>query len=296
MDVTTRGASISVVVGATAGGLAVAWLAGAGGPGVLGVPALVAVALGSFAIQWLAFVPAFALRSERFYDLTGSATYLLVTAGATATAAISGTLDMRGVVLALFVAVWAVRLGTFLFRRVVGAGKDGRFDEIKTSWHRFLVAWTLQGLWVVLTSLAALLTILRPTGRPLGLADVAGAALWAAGFGLEVVADRQKARFSADPANRGRFIRSGVWAWSRHPNYAGEILLWTGVFVIGLPGYEGARWLAVLSPIFVFSLLRFVSGVPILERRADERWGGQPDYEAYKAETPLLWPRPPRRR
>ena len=109
------------------------------------------------------------------------------------------------------------------------------------------------------------------------------------------MADLQKSRFRADPANRGRFISTGVWAWSRHPNYFGEIVIWVGVFVIAAPVLRGWQWVGILSPVFVTLLLTRVSGIPLLEKRADRQWGGRPEYEAYKARTSVLVPRPPRR-
>ena len=118
-----------------------------------------------------------------------------------------------------------------------------------------------------------------------------GFVLWAAGFAVEVVADQQKSRFRADPANRGRFISTGLWSRSRHPNYFGEILLWIGVSVIALPVLQGWQWVGLVSPVFVAALITRVSGVPLLEAKAEATWGGQPDYEAYKQTTPVLVPR-----
>jgi steroid 5-alpha reductase family enzyme len=192
------------------------------------------------------------------------------------------------------VVIWAGRLGTFLFRRIQAAGKDARFDEIKVSFARFLLAWTLQGLWVTFTLAAALATITTTTRRGIGFLAVIGALIWVFGFTIEVVADAQKSRFRANPENRGRFIHTGLWAWSRHPNYFGEIVLWIGVAVIALPVLRGWQWVTLISPVFVTLLITRISGVPILERRADAKWGGQPDYEAYKADTPVLILRPPK--
>ena len=115
-----------------------------------------------------------------------------------------------------------------------------------------------------------------------------GLLIWAAGFAIEATADVQKSRFRADPANRGAFIHTGLWAWSRHPNYFGEIVLWIGVAVIALPVLQGWQYVTLISPLFVILLLTRVSGVPLLEKRADEKWGGQDDYEAYKRRTPVL--------
>jgi len=287
------GAAAAVLLLAPAAAIAVAWAAGSGGALAFGVPVPVVCAGLAFAIQWVAFVPAVALRTEHFYDLVGALTYLTVLGAAIALS--GGAPDARAVVIATLVAVWAVRLGSFLALRVRRVGKDARFDHLKVSPPRFLTAWTLQGLWVSLTLAAALSALSAPSAPPLGATDAIGIATWLLGFGIEAVADRQKRAFKDDPANRGRFIRSGLWAWSRHPNYFGEILLWVGIAILASPTLEGWRWVSLVSPAFVFVLLVFGSGVPILEQRADERWGGEPEYEAYKARTPILVPRPPRR-
>jgi steroid 5-alpha reductase family enzyme len=105
-----------------------------------------------------------------------------------------------------------------------------------------------------------------------------------------VAADAQKSRFSANPANKGRFIDTGLWRRSRHPNYFGEIVLWIGIAIAALPVLRGWQWVTIISPAFVTLLLTRVSGIPLLERRADEKWGGQADYEAYKKKTPVPFP------
>ncbi len=120
-----------------------------------------------------------------------------------------------------------------------------------------------------------------------------GLLVWLLGFSLEVMADRQKTRFRADSENVGKFINVGIWSWSRHPNYFGEIVLWIGVAIIALPALSGWQCLTLISPVFVTILLTHISGVPMLEARADEKWGGRADYEAYKTNTPVLIPRPP---
>jgi steroid 5-alpha reductase family enzyme len=200
-------------------------------------------------------------------------------------------MDARAWLLAAMVAVWAGRLGTFLFRRVSRHGKDDRFDEIKPSFLRFLNAWTIQGLWVVLTAAAAWIAITSATRVALDGWALAGFVVWAAGFGIEIVADNQKGRFKADPANEGKFISTGLWSKSRHPNYFGEIVLWIGVLLIAIPVLEGWQWVALLSPVFVALLLIKASGIPLLEKKADSKWGGQADYEAYKKNTPVLIPK-----
>jgi steroid 5-alpha reductase family enzyme len=121
--------------------------------------------------------------------------------------------------------------------------------------------------------------------------SVIGFLAWVFGFVIENAADSQKSRFNADPNNKGRFIQTGLWSRSRHPNYFGEIVLWVGVAIIALPVLQGWQWVAIISPIFVILLLTRVSGIPLLEMKADEKWGGREDYEAYKKSTPVLIPR-----
>jgi steroid 5-alpha reductase family enzyme len=179
----------------------------------------------AFVIQWVVFVPSYRAQTEHWYDLTGSATYLTVVIG---TLLLAAQFDARSLLLTLLVCVWAGRLGTFLFRRVRKAGVDTRFDDIKPSFVRFLMAWTLQGLWVFLTLGAALAAMTAAEAPAFGFIGWLGLAIWLVGFGIEAVADAQKQAFRADPANKGRYIDSGLWAWSRHPNYFGEITLWVG--------------------------------------------------------------------
>ena len=270
-----------------------ALIAFAGGQGSIvwqGVPLFVVCALLAYAVQWLVFVPSFLAHTEHYFDITGSATYLAVTA----LALFAGNGDMRAHVIAVLVAVWALRLGSFLFVRVKQDGSDGRFDELKFSFPRFLMTWTIQGLWVFLTLAAALAAMTVATSVPMGTLAWVGVVVWVVGFGIETTADAQKRAFKRDPANAGRFITTGIWAWSRHPNYFGEITLWVGIALIAAETLSGWRWVTMISPVFVFVLLNFISGVPLLESRGKKRWGADPEYQAYKARTPVLVPRPPR--
>ena len=266
----------------------VATLANPGDVSIGDWSAMTILALGCFAMQWLAFVPARLLKTERFYDLTGSLTYIAVTVAAVVTAAAPAGAQW---LIAAMILVWAGRLGSFLFRRIHAAGGDQRFDHIKVSSSRFFVAWTLQGAWVVMTSCAAVSAILSVQPQAVGAIFAMGAVMWVAGFVIEVVADRQKSRFRADPVNEGRFINTGLWARSRHPNYFGEILLWAGIAVMAIPYLSGTQWVVMLSPLFVYALLTRVSGVPTLVRRGQQLWGDDPAYQAYLSSTPLLMPR-----
>ena len=261
-----------------------------GGSTVGGLPVFALCVIIAFAIQWIAFVPAYLLQTERFFDLTGSLTYIVV---AVVAVLLSTEAGARAFLLLAMVVIWAVRLGSYLFLRIRKAGADKRFDDIKPSFPRFLNTWTLQALWVTLTLAAALAAITSTQRVALGTVTAIGLVVWVVGIGLEAAADAQKSRFRADPANKGRFIHSGLWSWSRHPNYFGEILLWVGVAVVALPVLRGWQWVTLISPVFVALLLLRVSGVPMLEKAADEKWGGQADYEAYKSRTSVLVPRPP---
>jgi steroid 5-alpha reductase family enzyme len=224
---------------------------------------------------------------EHVSDLTGGIPNLAVTAVAVF---LSGTLDLRATLVAAMVLVWSIRLATFLFLRISKSGRDSRFDDIKNRPLRFLLAWTLQGLWVLLTAGAALAVITGGNREPLGALGITGIVIWAIGMLIEVIADRQKSRFKADPDNAGKFIDVGLWSWSRHPNYFGEILLWTGMAIVAIPVLQGWQLATLVSPVFVAFLLIKVSGIPMLEESADKRWGGQEAYETYKRNTPVLVP------
>ncbi len=271
---------------AVAGGVAAA--GSQGGVALGGVPVFALCVALAFVLQWAAFVPAWVWRTERYFDLAGSGTFLTVILLAVWA---RGALDGRSLVIAAMVAIWAIRLGAFLFARIRRQGFDRRFDRIKHDPARFFLTWTLQGLWVSLTLSAALGAVTAAAAVPPGWPAAAGIALWGAGFIVEVAADAQKGRFRREAANSGRFIATGLWARCRHPNYLGEILLWTGVAVVALPALDGWRYVTLVSPVFVWLLLTRVSGIPLLEAQADRKWGADPAYRAYKARTPVLVPR-----
>lgn len=284
--------SLVGIVVAVALGTAIALAGSQGGAEAGGVGVMLWCALAAFVVNWVAFVPAYLRRDERFYDLVGSLTYLtLLTLGL----ALGSGVTARSGLLAAMVAIWALRLGTFLFRRVHRDGGDRRFDRIKTDPLAFLSTWTIQALWVTVTLAAALAAITDDDPGGLDVPAAVGVAVWAVGFALEVVADAQKRTFRRDPANRGRFITTGLWAWSRHPNYFGEMTLWAGVALVAVGALDGWQYATLVSPVFVVLLITRISGVPLLEAQAEERWGDDPDYRAYAERTPVLVPRPPRR-
>lgn len=256
-----------------------------------GFPGFAIAVLVTFLLQWIAFIPASIAKTDRYFDATGSLTYIAITI---MLILMSPSLDARDLLLAAVVIVWAARLGTFLFARNIRSGRDDRFDEIKTSKLRFFMVWTLQALWVSLTAAAAWIALASSNSRALDWTTWIGLSLWLIGFTIEVVADVQKNQFKADPNNRGRFIKTGLWSISQHPNYFGEIMLWIGVLLIAAPVLQGWQWVAFLSPAFVILLLTKISGIPTLEKKAAEKWGNEPEYQAYRARTSKLIPLPQR--
>eukprot|EP00667_Euglena_gracilis_P021106 EG_transcript_23020 len=246
----------------------------------------------ALAMQWAVFLlHGLPQRSERFYDASGSATHLLVVLLALLRHPLK---HPRQIIAAVLSIIWATRLGSFLFARILRDGKDDRFSRLKGNAFLFLSAWTIQALWVVIIQLPVVILNdqpLDPSARPLGGADAMGLAVWSCGFILEVVADAQKAAFQSDAGNRGKFITTGLWAYSRHPNFFGEILMWVGMVALCCGSFaRPLHWLALLSPAFTTFLLLKVSGVPLLEKAGARKWGERPDYQHYMAHTSMLIP------
>ena len=255
-----------------------------------GIENVLRVVILAFLIQWVAYIPAYVFQTEKFYDLTGSLTYLSVTWYALILA--SGDFanaNLANTVIVLLISLWALRLGSFLFMRIHKDGEDKRFRTIKPSATQFFMTWTLQGLWVSLCSMCALTAISSDSGVVVNALFYFGLGLFVLGFSTEIVADNQKSKFRSFPENRDKFITTGLWAKSRHPNYFGEIVLWAGIAVMSFSSLEGWQYLTLISPVFTYILLVYVSGVRMLEARADKKWGHDENYKNYKANTPVLW-------
>jgi len=256
-----------------------------------GIPIILLCAIVSFATHWTIAVPSLITSSEKYFDFTGMvATLLVVLTSMFALLSSGAEASIRSVFVASFVSVWTLRLGIFLYKRIVKAGEDRRFRDIKKSLPKFLMTWTLSALWVFLTTVNAITLIALNPLEPIGIFFVMGALLWLLGFGFEVIADRQKKYFSEQPKNEGRFITQGLWSVSRHPNYFGEIILWAGIAIISLPFLSGWQFVTLVSPVFVFLLLTRISGLPFLEDKAEKKWGEDKDYIEYKKRTPILVP------
>lgn len=279
---------VAISIAVTVVVLGIAWLGDQTGSRLYGLPLMVAMAVGVFAVQWIGLIHARLFETEHYFDLVGSLTYVTVTVFAVQQAIDFG---LRQQLIAAAVMIWALRLGPFLFMRIKKAGEDQRFRKIKLSTPRFLLTWTLQGTWVFITAGAALAAIMTPNTDALGGVFYAGVILWIVGFLVEVIADNQKSRFKADPANEGKFINTGIWSRAQHPNYFGEIVLWTGVAVMAWPSLSESALIFLVSPLFVALLLTRISGIPLLRKTAGARWGDDPEYQAYLKETPVLIPR-----
>nr|CAB3262701.1 uncharacterized protein LOC100182009 [Phallusia mammillata] len=238
-------------------------------------------------IQVVGFCIAYTLQTEKFYDLVGSLTFILLTH-----VSLRSNLhqNWRRTLLSFMVTIWALRLGSFLCYRCLKDGGDRRFTKVKTKPVVFFIYWTVQALWIYITLFPVLLVNTEKKSKPLGSIDYFGFAVWMLGMIIEVTADLQKMAFRSNPANEGKFISEGVWSISRHPNYFGEIMLWIGVLIIASSVLSGWKWIAVLSPVFIWYLLNYVSGIPILERSGMKRYGHLPEYKHYVETVPVLTP------
>ena len=244
-----------------------------------------------FIIQWFVFIPSFINRTEHFFDLTGSLTFISTVLF---TLMVIPEIYLRDVVIALLVIIWAVRLGSFLFLRVRKDGGDGRFDIMKTKFWWFLMTWNIQGMWVFLSLAAGLAAMTSNQKLEADIFLLIGLVIWITGFAIEVIADTQKSKFRSYPENKDKFISTGIWSWSRHPNYFGEILLWIGITIIALPVLQGWQFITLISPIFIIFLLTQVSGVRLLELRGKKKWGDNEEYQRYIQSTSVLIPLPPK--
>ena len=239
----------------------------------------------TYGIQFIVFIPSYIFTTEKFFDLTGMITYLSLMAYIVNVRGVE-ELNNTGLILILFISVWALRLGLFLFFRIHKDGNDRRFNELKIDFFKFLRTWTLQGLWVFLTSSCAIIVLCSNMIFDKILFLTIGSLFWFIGFSIEFIADMQKRKFKKEHAEG--FITSGLWSYSRHPNYLGEILLWSGIAIICLGSLAKYQYIGLISPLFVYLLLTRVSGINLLEEYADKKWGNLESYQKYKKRTPKL--------
>jgi len=240
----------------------------------------------SFIFHWLLFIPAFIFKTEKFYDLTGSLSYITIILYVLISSN-DGVSNLGNIILSSLIIIWTLRLGTFLFLRIKKAGEDKRFREIKKSFSWFFMAFTVSGMWVSICALCALTGI--SNGIELNTITITGIILFVIGFTLEIIADTQKTNFRKNNKNRDKFITTGLWKYSRHPNYLGEIILWIGVAIISYSSLEINQLFTLVSPVFTYLLLVYVSGINLLEKSGQNKWGNLSEYKEYKRNTPRLF-------
>lgn len=252
--------------------------------------------LTSIAVNGVFFILAAILRTDVFTDITYSLTFAVLTVALLLTRGGNGLLPLLTGGAAL---VWAFRLGAYLFYRILHIKVDHRFDDKRGNPVSFGLFWLLQAVTVAVVmlpvyGLISLGTLASVSSLP-AILLIPGLLLFATGLAFESVADTQKYRFKMKMENKGKFMSTGIWRFSRHPNYFGEMLVWWGIAFPGIFIFRGAQWLYFLGPLCITLLLLFVSGIPLLEKSADAKWGGDEAYRRYKRTTSLLVPLPVRK-
>jgi len=239
-----------------------------------------------FLIHLLIFVPSYYFQTEKFFDLTGTISYVSSVFFIFFKTNTVNSINLGSLALSTFIIIWSLRLGTFLFLRIKKAGKDRRFNEIKKSFSWFFMTFSLSGMWVTICSICALTGIAN--GIIFSSTTIIGIIIFIIGFTIEIIADSQKTKFRAMDDNKDKFISIGLWKYSRHPNYLGEIILWLGISLISFSSLEGLQYITLISPIFTYLLLVNVSGINLLEKSGEKKWGHLDSYKSYKENTPRL--------
>ena len=296
LKISLLGSAVSIILG-----FLVAYIVGQNSVDFFGLPLLIFCFLYSYIIHWIFFIHAFIFQTEHYFDATGSFTYISLSVILILNSIFSPSFESLNpytYLIGIMVILWSLRLGMFLFKRVKDVGQDVRFIEMKKDFSWFFMTWTLSGLWVFLTYVAGLsamtsINSIENMSYYHFIFMITGFLLWILGFVIEILADNQKKIFRENPSNKGKFISSGLWAWSRHPNYFGEIILWLGIAIIAFPSMEGGEFLGLISPLFVYVLLTKISGIPMLEKSSDNKWGLEEDYIKYKKTTPILFLKKP---
>jgi steroid 5-alpha reductase family enzyme len=237
-------------------------------------------------INLLGFLIAYKNKSDKLTDISYAVSFIAIGLFDLLRAKYINLYTIVGIWL---VWIWALRIGTYLLMRVIENKKDKRFDGVRENFKKFGKFWLGQAIaaWVLMIPLSFSVGHIA-TIKTL---PIIGIVIWAIAIAIESLADSQKRKFKADPNNKGKWIDSGIWHYSRHPNYFGEILIWVGLYVYTFSANTSSeRLIGLVSPIFIALLLIFVSGIPPLEQSADKRWGSQPEYKRYKKRTSLLIP------
>jgi len=246
----------------------------------------------SFAVNIFFFVFAAAFKTDKVTDISYSLSFFLLTLSLLLTS--GAPLSYHKLLVSAAILLWSVRLGSYLLYRIIKIGKDDRFDDKRGNLIEFLKFWVLQATTVWLVMLPFSVYITSQTDEGSLFFTLIGMVLFSLGLLIESISDTQKFRYKSKPENAAHWVDSGLWKYSRHPNYFGEMLLWWGLFIVVIPSLDGFEWLTVIGPLFITLLLLFVSGIPLLEKSADRKYGDNAEYRSYKESTSILFPLPPR--
>ena len=231
----------------------------------------------------LMFLPAFFFKTDKLTDLSYAISFAVVSLFLF----IESSMNMVHLILLVMILLWAFRLGTYLFIRINKTGKDSRFDGMRESFWKFFRFWLLQGfsVWVIMLSSIVYFSM---TSVSFSALHILGISIFVIGLIIETVADYQKYKFKNNKENT-KWTNIGLWKKSRHPNYFGEMLVWTGIFIYAAIQTSTLSILVgVISPIYIITILLFVSGVPMLEKKYDKKYGDDPEYIKYKKNTNLI--------
>lgn len=256
-------------------------------------PRFVTIAIIAYGSHWFGFIVSQILRTNMFFDLTEDVG--IAVAFITSYLSIQREPSTRQMLCFAISGLWCLRLASFVFYRIVIRGSDWRFDKlIKASAYNFF-GWTSGGTWVFINGLALWGLAEFHDTAPIGLLDILGLIIWLLGFSCECISDIQKYKFNAKfrSGTNKKWIASGLWKYSRHPNYLGEIILTFGLSLIAVSGYppHHISWLlcVIIPPFWSFFFLMFTS-LMLLEKRADAKWSNNPLYQQYKIQVPVLFP------
>lgn len=238
------------------------------------------------ATNLILFIPAYSLKTDKLTDLSYSLTFIIVSG----IAMMRSNHSLGDIVLFSFVLLWALRLGSFLLIRIRNQKRDKRFDSIRSNLLLFLRFWIFQAMTVFFVMVCSIAFWDQAT-KFIGVISWIGAGVFIAGLILESVADFQKYRFNKTKT-KDIWIDNGIWRYSRHPNYLGEMMVWLGLYLFAFSSLGTyTRLIGLISPAYIAFTLLFLSGIPLLEKGADKKWGDNPNYREYKKQVPLLIPK-----
>ncbi len=238
-----------------------------------------------FGLQIFFFLIATTFQTDKVTDLAYGISFFI----ALWLVFLSAPYSLTKLLIVIAVTLWGLRLAVYLFIRILKIGKDKRFDDKREKFWEFAKFWILQtvSVWTILLPYTWFIDQPAMDAKPL---FYVGLVIWAVGLTIEAAADQQKFHFKNQPENKGKWTDVGLWNYSRHPNYFGEIICWVGLFIAVFPYLSGIRYLFIISPIYITSLLLFVSGIPLLEKRYEKKYGDNRKYQQYKDSTSILIP------